>query len=355
MKRQRDGIDVCGKRPYFEFYVADYERDVQMLSLAAQGLWARMLCWMHHAPDRGYLELPTGAPMEVRDVASRVGKSEADVADAISEMERIGLFSRDSRGCIFCRRMKRDAEISLKRKEAAKTRANDAGRSGDGRFAPANHQQTVQQSADSGTSKLPTAAPASGPAKAEQKSDPSLSFSFSSPEEEERGSGDNSDSETEQPVSGITVKFDAATGAEEFLSAYPVQVQTDLACQWYLSEASKSIDAAAYHQSVMDGLNRWLRSVKWLETDGTLKRQYIPSPAKFLGCPLKPGEMPSRMYLDTPPEHPRFRKTAVARASEPQGSSQPPKGLTPAEYDAMYGSGWYETVGQFVGLRARLS
>lgn len=124
------------KAPGFWLYTADYERDMQILSLAAQGLWSRMLCWMSdNEAHRGFLELPTGAPMEVRDVAARVGKSPKEVERSIAEMERIGTFSRDGRGCIYCRRMARDTHISDVRRQAAKSRMDSAKRAADGTFA----------------------------------------------------------------------------------------------------------------------------------------------------------------------------------------------------------------------------
>ncbi len=135
MKRRDDGVDVQGKSPGFWFYPADYERDVQILSLLAQGLWIRMLSWMHFCEHRGYLELPTGDPMSPSDIAARVGKSEKDVARAIAEMSRIGLFSKDERGCIFSRRMVKDTHITIVRKQAAAARASGADRKDNGTFA----------------------------------------------------------------------------------------------------------------------------------------------------------------------------------------------------------------------------
>lgn len=162
MKRQNDGVDVQGKAPAFFYYPQDVERDVQMLSLSAQGLWLRMLGWMHFCDRRGFLELPTGIPMNDIDIAARVGKPIKEVIKAISEMERIGLFSRDDRGCIFNRRMERDTHISSVRKQAAAARLLDAKRTEDGKFAPAktdfappNSPQTAVLSSSSSFSSSP--------------------------------------------------------------------------------------------------------------------------------------------------------------------------------------------------------
>lgn len=124
------------KSPGFWFYTADYERDMQILSLAAQGLWSRMLCWMsENEAHRGFAELPTGSQLSGGDIASKVGKSLAVVQKLIDEMERVGIFSRDDRGCIYCRRMARDTHISTVRRAAANSRMETSKRAANGSFA----------------------------------------------------------------------------------------------------------------------------------------------------------------------------------------------------------------------------
>jgi hypothetical protein len=159
------------KAPGFWFYTADYERDVQILSLTAQGLWARMLCWMSdNEAHRGFLELPTGLPMSNADIAARVGKPQKEVDKAVIEMERVGIFSRDDRACIYSRRMARDTHISEVRRAAAKARLDSAKRAANGSFVgkvapakarlvPANHPVVPANTA---------VAPAKGSSKMEQ-------------------------------------------------------------------------------------------------------------------------------------------------------------------------------------------
>jgi hypothetical protein len=139
-----------GKAPGFWFYTADYEKDVQILSLASQGLWSRMLCWAHdNEPHRGFLELPTGEPMSKWDIASRAGKTIRETEKCLEEMKRVGTYSLDGRGCIYCRRMARETHISEVRRVAAKVRSDASIRAADGSFAgsfapakqPANEEQ----------------------------------------------------------------------------------------------------------------------------------------------------------------------------------------------------------------------
>lgn len=110
-----------------------------------------MLCWMHdNEMHRGFAELPTGAPMLESDIVARVGKSPKEVKACLEEMGRIGTFSRDSRGCIYSRRMARDTHISEVRRAAAKSRAATSKRAADGSFIgdfappkdPAKEEQT---------------------------------------------------------------------------------------------------------------------------------------------------------------------------------------------------------------------
>jgi hypothetical protein len=124
------------KSPGFWFYTADYERDVQILSLAAQGLWARMMCWMSdNEGHRGFCEAANGVPLPLDAIAAKVGRSKNEVKRCLAEMERYGIFSRDERGCIYSRRMARDTHISEVRKAAANSRHDTEKRAANGQFA----------------------------------------------------------------------------------------------------------------------------------------------------------------------------------------------------------------------------
>ncbi len=144
-----------------------------MLSLDAQGLWIRMLCWMsENEIHRGFLELPSGEPMTIDDIAAKAGKPRRQVRRIIEALRRIGIHSEDERGCIFSRRMVRDVHISVIRKQAAMKRVSAVERAKDGKFAPPNsrevRQQTSQQkptvtASASASALLTAAAPGTGP------------------------------------------------------------------------------------------------------------------------------------------------------------------------------------------------
>lgn len=147
LSRNKDGL---GKSPGFWLFTRDLERDFQILSLRAQGLAIRMICWMsENEAHRGFLELPTGHPMIDLDIIAKIGKSKSEVISALAEMDRLGLFSRDDRGCIYNRRMARDTHISGVRSEAAKRRMELCKRAEGGAFAgdfaPAKQPAKEQQ------------------------------------------------------------------------------------------------------------------------------------------------------------------------------------------------------------------
>ena len=62
------------KLPAIQFYTGDWLKDegVNLSSLAAQGLWINMLCYMNASPVRGTLAKANGEPMTVEDLAHLV-------------------------------------------------------------------------------------------------------------------------------------------------------------------------------------------------------------------------------------------------------------------------------------------
>ena len=53
-------------RPAFLFFPNDWlsSPDLNSCSLAAQGLWVRMLCYIYQSPKKGVLLLPSGKQIE---------------------------------------------------------------------------------------------------------------------------------------------------------------------------------------------------------------------------------------------------------------------------------------------------
>jgi hypothetical protein len=109
------------------FYWKDYENDegLRVSSLAAQGLWMRLLCVAAKADPYGYI-LVNGFPLEATGAARLAGVTEGEAQSLIQELERNGVFSRDRKGRMFSRRMVRDATISAKAKKNGSKGGNPA-------------------------------------------------------------------------------------------------------------------------------------------------------------------------------------------------------------------------------------
>jgi len=159
-----------GKWPAYQHYPGDFERDLAGNSLAAQGLWIRMLGWMHqNEAHRGFLELPNGEPLTEKQISLRIGRSLKEVGPLLAELKSYGVFSVTPSGALYCRRMARETHISEVRRAAAKSRADKAARAADGTFA-----EDATGMGDAGF------APAKTPASGEQNTVLSSSSSSSS-------------------------------------------------------------------------------------------------------------------------------------------------------------------------------
>lgn len=105
------------KIPAIQFYPGDWLRDdISGCTLAAQGLWLRMMFLMHDAKPYGYLSI-NGAAMRPDFVARRCGVDPDQYATLLAELDATGVPSRSPSGIIYSRRMVKDAK---KRKESQK-------------------------------------------------------------------------------------------------------------------------------------------------------------------------------------------------------------------------------------------
>lgn len=103
-------------RPSLQFYPADWLRDpgLRSCSLGARGLWIDMLCFMHEADPYGHLRL-NGQDLEASVLARMVGAGRSEVKRALAELENAGVFSKNSQGTIYSRRMINDENLRQKR------------------------------------------------------------------------------------------------------------------------------------------------------------------------------------------------------------------------------------------------
>jgi ribosomal protein S25 len=97
--------------PWSKFFWSDWESDpaLRLCSLAAQGLWMRMLCICAKSHPVGYLSL-AGRALDHEDVARLAGITPSEANALIQELERNGVFSRDRNQVIYSRRIISDAK-----------------------------------------------------------------------------------------------------------------------------------------------------------------------------------------------------------------------------------------------------
>lgn len=108
-----------------KFWPQDYEGDpaLKACSLAAQGLWMRMLCAMHRSEPYGHLAI-NGAPPTVKQVAQIAGTTTQTAQKLLSELQSAGVFSITTSGVPFSRRMVADAEKTAQFQEFGKKGGN---------------------------------------------------------------------------------------------------------------------------------------------------------------------------------------------------------------------------------------
>lgn len=102
---------MAGRLPWGKFFWNDWETDAELrlCSLAAQGLWMRLLCLAARAEPTGYVTVSGRAP-SLADLSVLIGRPAEELAPLIDELDRNAVFSRDAKGRIYSRRMVRDVK-----------------------------------------------------------------------------------------------------------------------------------------------------------------------------------------------------------------------------------------------------
>jgi hypothetical protein len=117
------------KNPSSTWFFNDWENDpaLKACSLAAQGLWKRLLCIAARAPEHGIVQiegLTSGLPDGLPHLAAVVGRPPEEIAPLIDELLSSGTASRDRKGRLYCRRMVRAAGLSAKRSKVGRLGAD---------------------------------------------------------------------------------------------------------------------------------------------------------------------------------------------------------------------------------------
>ena len=96
--------------PWSKFFWKDWESDpaLKLCSLAAQGLWLRLLCIAASSTIKGEVRIGR-RPCSVEDISRLIGIKQKEASALIVELENNGVFDRADDGAIVSRRMVRDA------------------------------------------------------------------------------------------------------------------------------------------------------------------------------------------------------------------------------------------------------
>ena len=118
------------KNPWDRWFWQDYDSDpnLRACSLAAQGLWMRLLSYMARSRVKGYL-LCGDSAMDNKTISKLVGEPEDLVAVLVIELGDRSVYSKTLEGVIFNRRMARESLLkhrrSLAGEKGMKTRWGD--------------------------------------------------------------------------------------------------------------------------------------------------------------------------------------------------------------------------------------
>lgn len=112
------------KLPFIKFFPGDWMKDpVSSCSLAAQGLWLRMMILAHDSAHYGFLG-STGKPLPNDQIAKRCGCSLEEFLSLLTELEAAGVPERTPKGVIYSRRMVKDYKVIAQAKKNGRLGGN---------------------------------------------------------------------------------------------------------------------------------------------------------------------------------------------------------------------------------------
>ena len=100
------------KRPAFQFYPADWRKDVELqsCSMAAQGLWINTMCIAHECEPYGQLTI-NGKGMTPAQLGRQVGLSARECDALLTELHDAGVAKKTPEGVFYSKRMVEDEAL----------------------------------------------------------------------------------------------------------------------------------------------------------------------------------------------------------------------------------------------------
>jgi hypothetical protein len=117
------------KRPAFQFYPADWRKDVELqsCSMAAQGLWINVMCVAHECEPYGHLTV-NGKGMTSAQLGRQVGLSGKEADALLVELMEAGVARRTADGTIYSKRMVADEDLRNRRATGGQAGAEHGGK-----------------------------------------------------------------------------------------------------------------------------------------------------------------------------------------------------------------------------------
>jgi len=117
------------KRPAFQFYPADWRKDVELqsCSMAAQGLWINVMCVAHECEPYGHLTV-NGKGMTAAQLGRQVGLSGKEADALLVELMEAGVARRTDDGTIYSKRMVADEDLRNRRATGGQAGAEHGGK-----------------------------------------------------------------------------------------------------------------------------------------------------------------------------------------------------------------------------------
>lgn len=138
---------MSNKLSWSRFFWAEWERDAALAvcSLTAQGVWMRLLCIASQGNDYGYITINGNIPTDL-ELAKlmRPPLGARRMRQALAELERNKVLSRNVKGVLFCRRMLVEFESFL-------SQSADGKRGASTRYGRGPHSQNQNQESEEGS------------------------------------------------------------------------------------------------------------------------------------------------------------------------------------------------------------
>lgn len=113
------------RNPWMKFYPADWRSDVALRSCSpgARGIWIDLIGLMHEAEPYGFLVI-NGVKPSVSALSRLLNVHHKTLIAALKELLEHGVYSVDSEGVIYSRRMVRDREKAIEDQENGRKGGN---------------------------------------------------------------------------------------------------------------------------------------------------------------------------------------------------------------------------------------